>query len=265
RSIAADIRRGRLKPGEPLPGSRSLAQLLAVNRNTVVAAYRELVAEGWARPLRSSGTVVSGELPDPRPRRFALAAEVRAEMPARVGFDLPAPPPAPHQMPILPGTLPLSSGAPDVRLAPVAALARAYRRALLGRQRRWHSALDYGDARGDERLRAALAQMLSSLRGLAASADSVLVARGSRGGLGPGARALLRPGDAVAVEEMGYPAAWTALRIAGARLLPVPVDAKGLRVDALRELAAREKLRAVYVTPHHQYPTTAVLAPGRRL
>jgi GntR family transcriptional regulator/MocR family aminotransferase len=107
--------------------------------------------------------------------------------------------------------------------------------------------------------------MLSSLRGLAAGADSVLVTRGTQGALDLVARALVRPGDAIAVEEMGYQPAWTALRLAGARLLPVPVDAGGLRVDALRALAARERLRAVYVTPHHQYPTTAVLAPGRRL
>jgi GntR family transcriptional regulator/MocR family aminotransferase len=64
---------------------------------------------------------------------------------------------------------------------------------------------------------------------------------------------------------MGYAPAWHALRNAGARLVPIKVDAAGLRVDELRARCARERLRAVYVTPHHQYPTTAVLAPGRRL
>jgi len=56
-----------------------------------------------------------------------------------------------------------------------------------------------------------------------------------------------------------------ALRLAGARLAPVAVDEQGLSLDALDALAQRERVRAVYVTPHHQYPTTAVLAPGRRI
>src|SRR6266850_2737573 len=88
RALSADIRRGRLRPGEPLPGSRSLADLLGVNRNTVVAAYRELVAEGWAHSLPATGTVVSRELPDPAPKRFSRSIDLRTEVPAKVGFEL---------------------------------------------------------------------------------------------------------------------------------------------------------------------------------
>src|SRR5262249_52253572 len=122
-----------------------------------------------------------------------------------------------------------------------------------------------GDPRGHERLRAALASMVSTVRGLAAGPESVLVTRGSQMGLDLLARTLIAPGDVVAVEAFGYRPAWEALRLAGARLVPLPVDAGGLRIDALEDLAARERVRAVYVTPHHQYPTTAVLTPGRRL
>src|SRR5262249_15917197 len=74
------------------------------------------------------------------------------------------------------------------------------------------------------------------------------------------ARALLRPGDVVAVEELGYRPAWEALRNAGAELVPVPIDEHGLRVDALPR-----RLRAVYVTPHHQYPTTGILSAACRI
>jgi GntR family transcriptional regulator/MocR family aminotransferase len=79
------------------------------------------------------------------------------------------------------------------------------------------------------------------------------------------ARVLLGRGDAVAVEALGYRPAWDALAAYGAKLVPVPVDAQGLDVDALARLARRRKLRAVYVTPHHQYPTTATLGAARRL
>jgi GntR family transcriptional regulator / MocR family aminotransferase len=262
RAIADDVWRGRLKPGDRLPGSRTLARTLEVHRNTVLAAYGELVAEGWIRTRPAGGTYVSSDLPQARPRRFAPGAAPRAEMPGRLGFDLRGAS-EPILVPTLPrGTLSLAEGVPDLRLVPIAALARAYRRALRAPRR---ATLAYGDPRGHVRLRAALAAMLSALRGLAASADDVLVTRGSQMALDLVARVLLAPGDVVAVEALGYRPAWTALRNSGAKLVPIPVDESGMRVDALEALAASERVRMVYVTPHHQYPTTVTMAPGRRL
>ncbi len=270
-ALADDIRRGRLRPGARLPGSRVLASSLSVHRNTVLAAYRELGAEGWIETLPAQGTLVSGSVPDPSPRRFAPRAASRSEVPARLGFDL-GPGVDPYPLPTFPkGTLVLAGGIPDLRLVPVGALARAYRRALTqevkarGDARRGPSTLDYGDPRGHARLREALASMLSAVRGLAAGPEAILVTRGSQMALDLTARALLAPGDVVAVEAFGYRPAWEAFKQAGARLVPLPVDAQGLDVEALEALVCRERVRAVYVTPHHQYPTTAVLSPGRRM
>uniref|UniRef100_UPI001F565BF2 aminotransferase-like domain-containing protein n=1 Tax=Anaeromyxobacter sp. SG66 TaxID=2925410 RepID=UPI001F565BF2 len=159
-----------------------------------------------------------------------------------------------------PGALQLLGGVPDPRLVPVAALARAYRRAL---SRREH--LGYGDARGHPRLRAALARMLGEARGLAVRSEGVLVTRGAQMALAVAARGLLRPGDAVAVEDLGYRPAWEALRLAGLRLVPLKLDARGLDVEALAARAGPERIRAVYLTPHHQYPTLVTLSPARRL
>lgn len=262
RAISNEVRRHRLRPGDPLPGSRTLAKALQVHRNTVVAAYLELFQEGWIETRRAGGTFVSRTLPDVRPRGFAGMTAPRASVPTQPGFDLG---PGVHsgEPPLYPrGTLNLAGGKPDPRLVPFAALARAYRRAL---RSRGTPVLDYGDPRGHPRLRSALAQMVSATRGLAATTDSLMVTRGSQMAIDLVARALLSPGDAVAVEELGYPAAWASLKLAGARLFPIPLDREGLQVDALEKIAAREKLRAIYVTPHHQYPTMVVLSPGRRL
>jgi len=234
-----------------------------VHRNTVLAAYEELAAQGWLETSPARGTFVARALPDPAPRRFAAgaAAAPRGSVPARLGFDLGPPPPQPPPAPVLPrGAIVLAGGVPDVRLVPVQVLARAYRRALRGPQGR--AVLEYGDPRGHPRLRDALAGMLSARRGLAADAGSVLVTRGSQMALALAARALLRPGDRVAVEAYGYRPAWDALRLAGARLVPVPVDGEGLRVDVLE---THRRVRAVYLTPHHQYPTTVGLSAARRL
>lgn len=258
--VVGAVQRGRLAAGARLPGSRALAASLGVHRNTVLAAYAELAAQGWIERAQGRGTFVSGALPEITPGR---APGARAGVPARPGFAL-APHAArgPHIGPAPEGALSLAGAVPDVSLAPAADLARAYRRVL---RRPGRALLAYGHERGHPRLRAALAEMLNALRGLAAGPDDVLVTRGSQQALYLAARAIVRPGDCVAVEALGYPPAWEAFRAAGARLVPVPVDARGLRVERLRALCARRRLRAVYVTPHHQYPTAVSLAAERRL
>jgi len=269
RAVAADIRRGRLRAGDALPGTRTLATSLGVHRNTVLAAYRELVAEGWIATEEARGTFVSAEIPDVAPRRFSPAASVAREVASRAGFDLgaarvpPLPPPAPLPAGRLgDARMSLGGGIPDVRLVPGGELARAMRRVL---RRRCVEVLSYGDAAGPAILRAALASMVAATRGVAARPENVLVTRGSQMGIDLVARALVAPGDVVVVEGLGYRPAWEALRAAGAELVPVPVDAQGIDVDAVERLAATMRVRGVYVTPHHQFPTTVTLAPARRL
>src|SRR5262249_29017163 len=114
-------------------------------------------------------------------------------------------------------------------------------------------------------LRSALASMLANTRALSVGADDVLVTRGSSMALTLVARALLRPGDTGAVEEFGYRPAWEGFRATGATVVPVPIDPDGIDVDALKRLAKRRAVRAIYVTPHHQYPTTVTLKAARRL
>jgi GntR family transcriptional regulator/MocR family aminotransferase len=260
-AVADAIRAGRLRPGDRLPSTRALASSLGVHRNTAVAAYAELAAQGWTRSARGRGTFVSEALPDVPARPLVEGPVARPES---VGFPLPrlresAPPLA---WPPSTDVLSLAGGVPDLREAPAAELARAYRRALCGRG---PSPLDYGFERGHPALRAELARMLAALRGLPVTAEDVFTTQGSQLALYLTARALVRPGDVVAVERLGYAPAWEAFRAAGARLVSVPVDASGVRIEPIADLARRGRLRAVYLTPHHQYPTLAVLAPERRL
>ena len=261
RAVADEVRRGRLGPGERLPGSRELAQMLGVHRNTALAAYRELAAEGWIDALAARGTFVSHDLPERAARPFARTVAARAEVPSRAGFDFQSPIEAP---PVAadPRLLVLRGGQPDLRLVPVDALARAYRRALRTPGR---AVLGYGDPRGTLRLREALAAMLSATRGVAARADDVLITRGSQMAFDLLARSLIAPGDVVVVESFGYRPAWRSLALAGAKLVSVPVDERGADVDAIARIVRARRVRAIYLTPHHQYPTTGVLAPGRRL
>lgn len=249
-SIIREIERGRLKPGEALPGTRALAKSLNLHRNTVDAAYHELTMQGWLVSEPSRGTFVARDLPDPGPAN----GDRRKLVSARAMRTQPSPP----------SLLRVTDGAPDSRVMPRNELARAFRRALSAPA--FLSNMGYGDPHGAISLRAALADYLESERGLITSPSDLLVTRGSQMGLFLAASAVIEPGEAIAVEEPGYPLAWAAFRAAGAKVIGVPVDSQGIDVTGLEALAEREpSLKAVYVTPHHQYPTTVTLGAGRRL
>jgi len=256
-AIVAEVRAARLAPGDRLPGSRRLAEQLGVHRNTVLAAYDELVAEGWLVTRPGAATRVADELPSPPPRAARRAR-------GRAPFGLAPGPPQSEPPPTHPGPdlLSLAGGLPDLRLIPAVALARAHRRAL---RRGGVQLLSYGDGRGHPQLREQLAAMLAATRGLSLARDDLLVTRGAQMALYLAARTLIEPGDVVAVEAFGYRPAWDALRAAGAELIALPIDDGGLDTDALARLCARRRVRAVYLTPHHQFPTLVTLCAPRRL
>ena len=153
-AITEQIRNGRLAPGDVLPGTRDLAEEIGVNRKTIIAAFDELVAQGWLTSDGTRGTFVSAKLPvvpiksrERSPRLVAGSAD-------SPDYKLVAAPP--NLTVLLPqaGVLIFDDGAPDTRLFPVESLAREYRTAVLRSARR--NALGYGDPRGSATLRRAL-------------------------------------------------------------------------------------------------------------
>ncbi|GAB3716679.1 PLP-dependent aminotransferase family protein [Spirosoma flavus] len=256
--LREEIHRGRLLPGNALPGSRSLADQLSVNRKTVVMAYEQLLSEGWIVSHDKSGTFVSAELPQ-SPVSPNKAEQVAQHLPSLLTSDLPT------RSPSL-GTAPsvvFTDGIPDVRLAPLDQLAQAYRR-IFNQKARWRL-MGYGSMQGDERLRQAISTMLGLHRGIRVAADAILITRGSQMALYLTAMKLIQPGDVVLVENPGYAPAWDAFRQAGARLMPVPVDKAGIVVEQVESICQQQRVKALLVTPQHQFPTTVTLKADRRL
>ncbi|MCW2248401.1 GntR family transcriptional regulator/MocR family aminotransferase [Azospirillum fermentarium] len=250
-AVAAGVRSGRLPPGSPLPGTRELAAQLGVNRKTVQLAYDDLVAGGWATAQGRRGTFIAPEQP------AALCPAADAGPPpvtARHRRVVPSPP--------APEMIVFDDGAPDTRLVPVTALAQAYRNALL----RLSSGNRLADEHplGNTALRRSISTMLNFNRGMATVPERICLTRGSQMAIFLAARLLTGPGTVAAMEEPGYSEARAAFRAAGADLAPIPVDRAGLRVDALEELCRHRPPACVYVTPHHQFPTTVSLTPERR-
>lgn len=257
-AVIRDIESGRLTSGSYLPSSRELATSLGVNRKTVVLAYEDLIAQGWLSSAGTRGTMVSAALPEPG--RDAAPAQPGDAVQAEYRF---IPGPAhPLALPEGPG-LKLDEGAPDGRLLPVELLSRAYRAA--GQRLARGNGLQYRDPRGTPALRESVAEMLKSQRGLPVTAENICITRGSQNSIFLAASLLIRPGDAVIVEELTYEPAVAAFAARGAKIVAVGLDGGGICLDDVEAACRRNRVAAVFVTPHHQFPTTVALRPERRL
>ncbi len=261
RAIIHEVERGRLTPGSYLPSTRDAAQSLGVNRKTMVLAYEELVAQGWLVSHGTRGTAVSPSLPGP-------VAQTGDSMP-RAGDATPR-----AEYPFLPPSGPpiaipvgdwikLDEGSPDGRQFPPDLLIRAYRSAI--RSASEENRLQYRDPRGSPLLRESIAAMLKSQRGLMVTADNICVTRGSQMGISLAARVLIRPGDTVLVEALTYEPAVGAFRACGANIVTIGLDRSGADIDAIERACRRHRVRAIFLTPHHQFPTTVSLPPESRL
>jgi GntR family transcriptional regulator/MocR family aminotransferase len=250
------ILEGRLRPRQRLPSTRTLAQDLAVSRVSVVTAFAQLVAEGYVESRVGAGTIVSAELPDARATRAGLRP-----VPARKGAR------RVHPSPLSPFDEPWSALRGPFRLSepaldefPVALWSRLAARRV---RRMPAQHMVYGDAMGLRALREALAAHLRTFRSVACTADQIMIVSGSQQALTLTWRALLAPGEAAWLEEPGYHGARDAMLLAGAKIVPVPVDDDGLDVEA--GIRRADHARGVYVTPSHQYPLGVAMSVSRRM
>jgi GntR family transcriptional regulator/MocR family aminotransferase len=254
RDLVQLILSGRLRRGARVASSRTLAGELGVARNTVLLALEQLTSEGYVEARHGSGTYVSHELPDLRPLPVgdrAARGERRPRLATRMRSLV-----QPANQPLArPGLL--RPGEPDCAEFPF----ELWTRLLAEAWRAPDRALLLGDdAAGYPPLRAAIAEYLAAARGVDSTADQVIIVSGIRQALMIAARLLLDPGDAVWLENPGYPGLRGPLVAAGAKLVPVAVDDEGM---ALPVGAPRPTL--VCVAPSHQYPLGMTMSVARRL
>ena len=260
-SLIRHIRQGVLPINTKLPGSRLLADLLGVHRKTVNAAYDDLTAQGWLIQQPAQGTFVSSQLPDVRPR--PLSDSSQAGLAQQTGYSFRAR--ERLRIPVLKTNtmLTFDDGFPDVRMAPTEQLARNYRNVL--RRGFQQHLLGYADTNGNSFFRQQLARYLHDSRGIPATPDHIFTTRGSVMAIYLLAQVLLEPGDVVAVGLPNYRSANLIFEERGTSLLSIPVDAQGMDIDALEEQCRQQRIRLVFVTPHHHHPTTVTLSAERRI
>jgi len=289
RRIKSAILDGRLPPGCRMPGTRALAEQLAVSRNTVTAAYDHLAAEGYIEADRQGTRVAALIAPNKSNPPHATATpsalarrvqEIASAAPSALTAQrVPAPtrsptPPAlakhnevPRRAglaqaygPAAESSFAFRPGTPALSHFPLAAWRRALDRAI---RAGGVAALAYGDPMGEAALRRAIAAHLAVTRGVRCTAAQIVVTDGAQAALDLCIGLLTNPGDTAWVEDPGYRGAKAAMRAGDLRVVPIRVDAQGLAASS--DDWDRAPPRVVYTSPSHQYPTGAVMSAARRL
>ncbi len=266
RQIRDELRSGNFNRGSSrLPSARALAAELGLSRTTVDLAFSELHAEGYLVTKTRSGTFVA----DPLPEAFLSAGKAGVSPPQiaqekrvsdrvnrlpdqRVGPEFDFGPTG-----VAPGVA-LASGVPAVDEFPIAIWERLRAQVLA---KKGAKLLRYGSNRGDADLREAVAAYLCDFRGARCHPDQILIVAGMQQAMLISALAVLDPGDVAWIEDPGFHQARRVFALAGARIVPRPVDAEGIVVDGAR---TRPAPRIIYVTPSHQFPLGVTMSLKRR-
>jgi len=252
-----------------LPSTYGLAEQLSVSRNTILNAYRQLMAEGYIESAHGSGTYIASVLPDhllstpewkdstdsvraePLQPRFSDHARLQLEAPQLSQLT-----PSPEEI----SPRPFRFGIPALKTFPYKLWTRLVNRQV---RRLPLNAFTYQQPAGYLPLREAIAAHVIVSRGVLCTPEQVIIVAGAQGGLDLVARLLINPGDPVWMEDPGYLKARGAFLGSGAKIIPVPVDQEGLVVEV--GIARAPQARLVYLTPSHQFPLGVTLSLKRRI
>jgi len=255
------INQGLLVRGEQLPAARELGQQLSSNRHTIMAAYDELIAEGWIYSQQRKGYFVADVLPITRSQN-ASTNHTMPRVPFQWRFTKTLHP-VTNQQPAS-YRYNFAGGIPDTALFPFAEFRTHTNEALNHPDM---ISLNYGDNAGFKPLIEQISLYLRRVRSL--KDREIVITNGSQEALYILAQILISPGDSVATEAMGYRPAWNAFSSAGANLVAIAQDENGIIPESLSEAVISQQgrgcpIKLLYLTPLHQYPTTVTLPIPRR-
>ncbi len=260
------ITTGVIPVGFKLPGGRKMGEILGISRRTVAQAYEELEAQGWIEIKASQGTFISSKIPVVETTALKewnntsnSGSTAHFELYCNHDFLERVLPPDPSKIKYT-----IDTGYPDVRLLPSKDLSQSFYRVLMSKSQ--HKIMNYAfDFKGNGLLREEISNYLSQTRGIKLTKNNIIITRGSLMAFNLIFQVLLNENDKVIVGDISFKVAKRIIKIAGGIPVPVAVDENGMDVDAIEELCKKEKIRAVFVMPHHHHPTTVPLCAPRRM
>lgn len=255
------IQRGYLMPGSKMPGSRTLSELLQLHRKTVIAAYEDLHHQGWIEIHANKGAyVMDNKSKSERPYDALVSL---ANYPSKTGYSFKQSNILDNPFEHTNSTYQFNDGTPDIRLTQVNYLSSLYSASM--KRKNIHKKMVAGSLQDGIYFKEQLSNYLNSSRGLHISKHNLLITRSTEMSLYIIAQLLIESGDLVMVGELSLFTANMIFHKAGAKVNTLRVDEQGIDVEQLEEKLKTTKIRLVYITPHHHYPTTVALSAQRRI
>ncbi|MED3549648.1 PLP-dependent aminotransferase family protein [Cytobacillus praedii] len=253
--IENGIADGTFPPDKPLPSERYLAKELNINRSTVVSAYDELESNGLVQRIRGSGTMISQDIWGITKKRIPswnryieagsflpnlpLNQRIRKEMEEKKLINL-------------------ASGELSEDLFPTSALREiTFTRSFIGR-------LGYDHPQGNAVLRMTIAKHVKELRNIETNSSSILITSGAQQALHLVVQCLLKPGDAVLIEDPSYHYNLPIFQTAGIKTYYLPVNDEGIDTDELLALHKKHRIRMIFLNPVFQNPTGTLLRKSQQ-
>ncbi|MEM6765986.1 MAG: PLP-dependent aminotransferase family protein [Bacteroidota bacterium] len=260
------VSNGHITSGQRLPGSRKMASLLSVNRGTIITAYEELQAQGWVFISPNQGCFISEHIPI---REAITLDSGHVHSPKKISHF-----PLENKFPFLqegkslptnkPSIFSFDDGYPDVRLSPLKEISNNL--SFVMKHPRTSSLMNYTQSfDGDLKLREVLKEYLAENRSIHVGVENIFLTRGSLMGFYLLSQIFIQPDDLVVVSNPGFREGYMSVKVAGGKLAYVSVDEEGMCIEEVEAICKQEQLRAVFIVPHHQYPTTVTLSPSRRM
>jgi len=262
--IVNAIQRKYINKGTKLPGTRMLSQLLKVHRNTAVAIYEELAAQGWVEIIPNKGTFILE--PGQKTKKNKIVSQKINEpyvyakttgFPFQKSFHLAS------TIQLTNAKYSINDGKPDVRLHPVHQFTRWYSAAMKRKTlvKKWNKPNEHSYSL----FQTQLCNYLNATRGFHISPNNLLSTRSSEMSLYIVSQLLIKKDDVVLVGNLSNYAANMIFQQAGASIKTIPVDTDGLDINYIRKHFIKNSIRCVYVCAQRDYPTMVNLSAERRL
>ncbi|MTG98767.1 MULTISPECIES: PLP-dependent aminotransferase family protein [Myroides] len=257
------IQRNYLLKGTKLPGTRKLSELLQINRNTVIAAYDELQAQGWIESKANKGTFVIEKTKNTPVKLKNSFEQYSSIYPDKAGFAF-------KQSNILDSPYEkittkyyFTDGTPDNRLVQINQLSSFYSASIKRKTNK--KKLNNSSYENNAFFLKNMANYLNLSRGLQINTQNILITNSSEMSLYIAAETLLSKEDKIIVTDLSYFSSNMTFQNKGAKVLTAGVDEEGIIIQHVENLCKKHKIRLLYITPHHHYPTTVTLSPQRRV
>lgn len=253
--IEDQIAEGSFPPDKPLPSERTLAKELEVNRSTVVTAYDELEANGIIVRETGRGTMISNDIwritkkRIPSWNRYIESGSFLPNLPVAQRIRLET-----EES----NLINFASGELSEDLIPI-----GFFREILSNVT-FQGGLGYDHPQGNATLRETIVNHVKNYRNIETNAASILITSGAQQALHLVTQCLLKPGDAVALEDPSYSFSLPIFKSAGLKVHLLPVDNDGIRPDDLLSLYKKHKIRMIFLNPIFHNPTGTLMHENRR-